>query len=107
MTLPSTPLDSVYPHIDVEVTYAEPRRVIERTYRVAAPATIEDVLRLVIADPAFAGIDVANFAVGVFGNVAAAARLLKDRDRVELYRPLCADPKIARRSRVRQSRKNS
>lgn len=64
-----------------------------------------DVLRLAADDPAFAGIDIANAAVGVFGRVADAAQVLNDRDRVEIYRPLAADPKNARRARVRQARR--
>jgi len=43
--------------------------------------------------------------VGVFGIIADARQALRDGDRVEIYRPLAADPKLARRARVRQARK--
>lgn len=91
--------------ISVEVVYAEPHRSIERCYRLAAPAAMADVLRLAAADPAFAGIDLAHATVGVFGIIGDAGNTLRDRDRVEIYRPLAADPKHARRARVRQARK--
>jgi putative ubiquitin-RnfH superfamily antitoxin RatB of RatAB toxin-antitoxin module len=91
--------------IGIDVVYAESNRAILRTYRVAAPTTIADVLRLASADPAFAGIDIEHAAVGVFGRLADGGQLLRDRDRVEIYRPLSADPKLARRARVRQARK--
>jgi hypothetical protein len=90
--------------IGVEVTYAEPERAVVKAIRLSAPATIEDVLRLAAADPDFAGIDVVNAAVGVFGRLAAPGQLLRDGDRVELYRPLAVDPKSARRARARESR---
>ena len=40
-------------------------------------------------------------AVGVFGEVCGPERLLKDGDRLELYRPLIADAKTARRLRAK------
>lgn len=39
-------------------------------------------------------------AVGVWGKVQARDKLLRDGDRIELYRPLVADPKTARRRRA-------
>ncbi len=38
-------------------------------------------------------------AVGVWGRKAAKGEILRDRDRVEIYRPLKVDPKVARRIR--------
>ncbi len=93
------------PEISVDVVYAEPDHAIERRYRIAAPAVMADVLRLAAADPAFSGIDLAHATVGVFGIIGDARDALRDRDRVEIYRPLAADPKLARRARVRQARK--
>jgi len=91
--------------ISVDVVYAEPDHAIERRYRIAAPVTLADVLHLAAADPVFVGIDLAQAAVGVFGIIADARQALRDGDRVEIYRPLAADPKHARRARVRQARK--
>jgi putative ubiquitin-RnfH superfamily antitoxin RatB of RatAB toxin-antitoxin module len=93
--------------IGIEVTYAEPHRAIVKTYRLALPATIDDALRLAAADPEFAGIDFAGSAVGIFGRVSAPGQLLSDGDRLEIYRPLTADPKAARRARAREARRSS
>jgi uncharacterized protein len=101
MTAPS---DSA---IDVEVVYAEPGRAVVKTFRLISPATIGDFLRMAAVDPDFAGIDIANSAVGVFGKLATIDQVLTDRDRVEIYRPLAADPKSARRARAREARKKS
>ncbi len=91
--------------ITIEVVYARTSGAIERRYQIVPPVTLAEVLRLAAADPAFAGIDIAHAPVGVFGRIADAAENLNDRDRVEIYRPLAADPKNARRARVHQARK--
>ncbi len=91
----------------VEVTYALPQQAVVKTFHLHPPATIEDVLRLAAADPAFAGIDIAHAAVGVFGKLANPGQLLRHLDRVEIYRPLAADPKLARRARAKEARRKS
>jgi len=50
------------------------------------------------------GIDLAEGCVGVFGKVARLDTALRDGDRVEIYRPLGADPREARRQRVKRPR---
>ena len=91
--------------ISVEVSYAEPQRAVVKTYHLGAPSTIEDVLRMAIADPEFAGIDLVRSPVGIFGRPAPLSQTLHDGDRVEIYRPLAADPKNARRARAREARR--
>jgi putative ubiquitin-RnfH superfamily antitoxin RatB of RatAB toxin-antitoxin module len=48
----------------------------------------------------FPDIDPARMRVGIFGRVMEADTVLRDGDRVEIYRPLEADPKEARRARA-------
>ncbi len=91
--------------ISVQVSYAEPKRATVKTYRLTASASIADVLRLARSDPEFAGVNIDDSAVGIFGRVAAPSQLVRDGDRVEIYRPLAADPKSARRERVKEARK--
>ena len=52
----------------------------------------------------FAEIDLASNKVGVFGKVAALTATLNDGDRVEIYRPLIADPKEARKKRAAEGK---
>ncbi len=47
-----------------------------------------------------AGIDTAAFKVGIWSRPASLAAVLREGDRVELYRELKADPKDARRRRA-------
>ena len=64
-------------------------------------ATVADALR----DSGLAARhNTSQLAVGVWGVLAALSDGLRDRDRVELYRPLQVDPKEARRLRQQEQR---
>jgi putative ubiquitin-RnfH superfamily antitoxin RatB of RatAB toxin-antitoxin module len=91
--------------LEIEVAYAEPRRGIVKAYHLAAGATVADALSLAALDPDFAGVDLANSPVGIFGIPAEPHDVLREGDRIEIYRPLAADPKVTRRQRAQQSRK--
>jgi hypothetical protein len=91
--------------IIVEVVYAEPRRAIVKSYSLDPAARVADALRLAAADAAFSGVDIARAPVGVFGKPAAVDQTLEDGDRIEIYRPLAADPKVARRNRAKEQRR--
>lgn len=75
-----------------------------------AQASIADALaaarRLAEAEAAGIGADVWEAApVGVFGEPRQRAQSCADGDRIELYRPLGADPRARRRARVLQQRR--
>lgn len=86
--------------IAVEVVYALPGD--QRRYAVTLPqsATLRDAIEAsgVLRD--FPEIDLALQRVGVFGHLADLERVLAGGERVEIYRPLAADPKEARRRRA-------
>lgn len=50
------------------------------------------------------GLDESTLRAGVWCRPKEAATLLRDRDRVEIYRPLKVDPKEARRQRYKRHR---
>ena len=50
----------------------------------------------------FPGIDPGDAIVGIWGRESRLDEALRDRDRVEIYRPLKVDPKVARRERFRR-----
>ena len=52
----------------------------------------------------FPEIDLAKNKIGIFGKAAKLDALLADRDRVEIYRPLIADPKAARKKRAEEGK---
>lgn len=49
-------------------------------------------------------IDIAASKLGVFGKLSKADTVLRDKDRVEIYRPLIADPKEVRRKRAEEGK---
>ena len=82
----------------VEVVLALPRRHASAVVGLPPGATVADAVRA-------SGLPVAGIAgYAVFGERAAADTLLRDGDRVELLRPLLADPKDARRRRAASQR---
>lgn len=84
--------------ITVEFAYAEADAQYLLTLELPAEATAADALaaarpRIPVSIPDAP-------ALGVWGKVVARNRLLRDGDRVEVYRPLKRDPKDARRVRA-------
>jgi putative ubiquitin-RnfH superfamily antitoxin RatB of RatAB toxin-antitoxin module len=87
----------------IEIVYAQPQCSLVKSLNLPAGATIADALSLVASDQDFLGLDLASCAVGIFGKVARKDQQLMDGDRIEIYRPLVEEPKLARRRRVGKS----
>ena len=88
--------------IQVEVAYALPEKQLIVPLSVKKGTTMYDaVVQSGIADK-FAGLDVDAVPMGVFGKAARKPkeRVLEEGERVELYRPLIADPKEVRKKRA-------
>ena len=73
---------------------ALPRRAARARVRVPEGSTVRDVLQKSGLPPQPHG------RVGIFGRVVSPDTPVADGDRIELYRPLAADPKEARRRRA-------
>jgi len=84
----------------VEVVYVTPTRqeIIEVSVRPGA--TVEQVIRASDLLARFPEIDLTRQRVGIYGVIARLQDAVHDGDRVEIYRPLVADPKEARRKRA-------
>ncbi|WP_372017664.1 RnfH family protein [Pseudoxanthomonas sp. 10H] len=82
----------------VQVIAARPHVCLARELQLEEGATVADAARLAALD---AG-EVAGYAV--FGLRVEPSTVLRDGDRVEVLRPLQADPKEARRQRARRQR---
>ncbi|MCV2357823.1 RnfH family protein [Paucibacter sp. TC2R-5] len=76
--------------------------VRQRYLQMAEGATIEQALR---ACPEFADQlpGLGAMKIGVWGRLMPLSTALRDRDRIEVYRPLTVDPKESRRLRFRKS----
>ncbi len=84
----------------IEIVYAEPQRSVVKHLSLPQGTLIADALTLVAADRDFFGIDLSASAVGIFGKVVQRDQPLRDGDRLEIYRPLAEEPKLARRKRA-------
>ena len=87
--------------IDVEIVYALAHEQQVQALRVPAGTTIAQALELsgvLRRCPAASGAP-----VGIFGRRADGSTVLREFDRIEIYRALIADPKQARRTRARRS----
>ena len=90
--------------INVEVVYALPARQPLLRARLAEGATVEDAIRASGVLEAFPEIDLTQNKVGIFSKLVKLDDPVRDRDRVEIYRPLIADPKEVRRKRAEEGK---
>ncbi|GIZ51212.1 RnfH family protein [Noviherbaspirillum aridicola] len=84
----------------VQVCYALPDRQFLEELRLPRGAVVRDALESSSLRRQFPGLDLAQAKVGVFGKAKDPQSPLRDGDRVEVYRPLIADPKDSRRRRA-------
>jgi putative ubiquitin-RnfH superfamily antitoxin RatB of RatAB toxin-antitoxin module len=91
----------------VEVVYALPQQQALVRLTVRAGTTAREAVTLSGLPLIEPGIDSAGQKLnmlGIFGTQVAPDTVLKNGDRVEIYRPLTADPKMARRRRAGKHR---
>lgn len=88
----------------VEVAYARPDEQLVLPLTVPAGATARDAVRRSGILERFPEIDLDRQQLGVFSRPVGGGHILRDGDRVEIYRPLQADPKEMRRKRARGGR---
>ena len=91
----------------IEVVYSPgPRQVDRAEFEVPAGHTL---IQAVEASGILAryGLTPAQVRMGIWGRVQAGHTPVRDGDRVEIYRPLQADPKESRRRRQRQQKPKS
>jgi uncharacterized protein len=88
--------------IRVTVVYALPDAATEIEVRLPAGATVADAVERSGLAARHPDADIPRRPVGVFGERVDRRTPVADGDRVEVYRPLVADPKDARRKRARR-----
>ena len=91
--------------IHIEVVYATPDVQPVVTLEIESGSTVKDAICQSGLLERFPGIDLDNTNVGIFGKSCTLDQCLADRDRVEIYRPLIADPKEIRRKRAAEGKK--
>ena len=87
-------------HIMVEVAYALPNQQLIIPVQVAPEANAEAAIQKSGILKKFPEIDLGVNQIGVFGKLIRLDTPLRNLDRVEIYRPLIADPKEVRKQRA-------
>jgi putative ubiquitin-RnfH superfamily antitoxin RatB of RatAB toxin-antitoxin module len=86
--------------ITIEVAYAKPEKQSIISLQVKPGTTLLEAIKLSGMLEQFPEIDLTEAKFGVFSKISPPETVLRERDRVEIYRPLIADPKESRRKRA-------
>ena len=87
----------------IEVVYALPQRQEQVVLDLAPGSTVQDAIQASGLPQRPLQIEIGR--AGVWGRPVSPETRLRDLDRVEIYRPLLADPKEVRRARAAKTRK--
>lgn len=86
--------------IQIEVAYALPDRQALLSLKIDKEFTVLDAIRSSGIVDMHPEIDLDSVKVGVFSKLAKLTDTLHNGDRIEIYRPLIADPKEVRKQRA-------
>ena len=87
----------------VEVAYARPDEQVIIPLNVTPGTIVKTAILESGILERFPEIDLLNSKVGIFGKLGKLDKVLSEGDRVEIYRPLIADPKAARKKKAKTS----
>ena len=90
-------------NIDIEIVYALPEKQVVQRMNLPEGTTAEQAVKLSGILLQFPEIDLLQNKLGIYGKLVKPTAVLRDRDRVEIYRALRIDPKESRRRRAKSS----
>ncbi|WP_298441250.1 RnfH family protein [uncultured Ferrimonas sp.] len=90
--------------MQIEVVYALPGEAFVRKLNLPVGATAEEAIQTCGVLERYPNIDLAKQKVGIFSRTVKPAYVLADGDRVEIYRPLLADPREVRKRRAEKAK---
>lgn len=91
--------------ISIEVSYALADEQVILDVDIEPSDTVEEAIRKSGVLQLYPEIDLAQNKVGVFGKLTKLDKTLNERDRIEIYRPLIADPKEVRKKRAAEGKR--
>lgn len=89
----------------VDVVYAKPDTQVVIELKMPSGVTVTEAIHRSGFLERFPEIDLEKHGVGIFGELVGLDDPLQDGDRIEIYRPLLADPKAVRRARAAKGKK--
>jgi len=91
--------------INVELTYAKPEEQVLLSLEVEKGTTVDQLVKMSGILEQFPDIELGKTnKLGIFGKITKGTTELREKDRVEIYRPLIADPKEVRRRRAAEGK---
>jgi putative ubiquitin-RnfH superfamily antitoxin RatB of RatAB toxin-antitoxin module len=90
--------------IKIELVYALPDEQTLLKSEVPTGSTIAEAIKLSGILNKFPEIDLEKGKFGIFGKLSKTDTVLREKDRIEIYRPLIADPKEVRRKRAEEGK---
>jgi putative ubiquitin-RnfH superfamily antitoxin RatB of RatAB toxin-antitoxin module len=88
----------------IEVAYALPTKQSLVDVSINEGATVEEVIQASNLLNEYPDIDLSSTKVGIWSRVVKLRDTVKDGDRIEIYRPLIADPKEIRKRRAEKAK---
>ena len=104
MSEPANIIHAKAKKIEVEVVYGLPNKQALLSLFVDEGSTIEQAVTESGIAEVFAEIDLSIHKVGIWNRVAKLSDLVQNLDRIEIYRPLIADPKEVRKQRAEKAK---
>lgn len=92
-------------NFEVEVAYAKPDTQVIFTVDAQEGMTVRDVIERSGILEQFPEIDLDTGKVGIFSKLSKLDATVRAKDRVEIYRPLIADPKAVRKKRAAEGKR--
>lgn len=94
-------------NITIEVAYALPDEQVILSLEVSDDCIVEDAIKRSGILETYPHIDLTSDKVGIFGKMCKLNATLRNKDRIEIYRKLIADPKESRRQKAEMERKKA
>lgn len=91
--------------VAIEVVYALPERQTLLRLKVPLGTTAEEAVQRSGILEHYPELDLSRSKLGIFAKVVPNTRVLREDDRVEIYRPLLADPKAVRQQRAEEGKR--
>ena len=89
--------------IEIEVAYALPENQVLKCLKVPNGTTVAQAIKLSGICNKSSEIKPNDKNLGIFGKLVKSEAILRNHDRIEIYRPITVDPKEKRRKRVEKS----
>ncbi|WP_190600326.1 RnfH family protein [Candidatus Vesicomyidisocius sp. SY067_SCS001] len=88
----------------IEVVYALRDRQTLLELEISEGTTLQQAIKLSNILSIYPEIDLIKQKTGIFGKIVNLDKVLREKDRIEIYRPLIADPKVVRKERAAQGK---